>query len=135
MKSLEFPGATIKIGAGQTDIYNVIHAYPLNDDRGEVMAIYELTPVEVAQIMESGKIYYSRLTFGSKCTCHNCGEVIPTGFQPMRISTEPIEIVVQMNGPDGNLMPEKYQAFVTDKGVQVIGWDRQEDGSYKKIEA
>ena len=120
MKSIDFPGATLKIGGNQTDIYNVIHAYPLNDGRGEVLAIYELTEEEAERIFQTRKIYYSRLTFGNK-------------FQPMRISAEPIEVNIQFNDHDGKLLPEIHSGKLTDNGMEIVGFKRTGIDQFEKI--
>lgn len=120
MKSIDFPGASLKIGGNQTDIYNVIHAYPLNDNRGEVLAIYELTEEEAEKIFQTRKIFYSRLTFGNN-------------FQPMRISSEPIEVNIQFNDQNGKLMPEVHIGKVTDNGMEIAGFKRIGDDQFERI--
>lgn len=120
MKSIDFPGATLKIGANQTDIYNVIHAYPLEGQEGEVIAIYELTDEEAEQIAKNKKIYYSRLTFGGK-------------FQPMRLQAEPVAINVKMNYEDGSPMGE-FIAYITSNGIEIPGFKKNDNGSYERFE-
>lgn len=120
MTSIDFPGATLKIGANQTDIYHVIHAYPLNDGRGEVLAIYELTEEEAERIFQTRKIFYSRLTFGNS-------------FQPMRISAEPIEVNIQFNDQDGKRLPEVHIGKLTEDGMEVAGFKRVAPDRYEKI--
>lgn len=88
MKSIDFPGATLKIGKNQEDIYNVIHALPVGGPEGEIIACFELTDEEIEEIRRTKKLYYSRWTFGGVCKCQKCGTINPVGFQPMRISTE-----------------------------------------------
>ena len=73
MKSIKFPGATIAIGAGQEDTYNTLHAMRLPGDEVELIMCFELTEEEIQKIVETKRIYYHRLTFG-------------THFQPMRLS-------------------------------------------------
>lgn len=75
MKSIKFPGATIEIGKGQEDIYNVLHAMPVPGPEGEVVVCFELAPEEIKRINETGKIYYSQWTFFQK-------------FSPMRLSVD-----------------------------------------------
>lgn len=124
MTSLDFPGATLKIGANQTDIYNVIHAYPIDGPEKEIFAIYELSEEERTEVAKTGKIYYSRLTFGSP-------------FQPMRLSTTPMEFNVQFNDENGDLMPEKHIAAVTEHGIVIPGYKKvtTEEGDLWKKDA
>jgi hypothetical protein len=118
MKSLDFPGATLKIGANQTDIYNVIHAYPLDGEEKEIIAIYELSEEERAEVAKTGRIYYSRLTFGAP-------------FQPMRFSATPIEINIRFKGEE---IPENHIAGVTEHGIVIPGYHKvqSEDGELWK---
>lgn len=75
MKSIKLPGFTIEIGKGQPE-YNVLHAKRIEpQDAGTLVICFELTDEEVAEIIKTKKIYYTRLTFHQK-------------FQPMRISVE-----------------------------------------------
>lgn len=135
MNSIDFPGATLKIGANQTDIYNVIHAQPLDGPTGEVVAIFELSDEELAEIIKTKKIYYSRLTFGGKCQCEHCGKITASGFQPMRLQTNPVEINVTMNDNDGNAVGEPVTAFITPDGLDIPGFNKMSDGRYNRIEA
>lgn len=73
MRSLNFTNANIKIGGRQNE-YNTVHAQLLDDKKGEVIMIFELTDEEVAEIVRTKKIVYSRLTFNQP-------------YQPMRIMT------------------------------------------------
>lgn len=52
MKSIDFPGAYLKIGQGQ-DEYHVIHAMPINNEQGEIIAMYELTDEEIEAIVQN----------------------------------------------------------------------------------
>lgn len=81
MKSIDFPGATLKIGKDQEDTYNVIHAMPVPGPHGEIIACFELDANEIEMINQSRKIFYSRWTFAQ--TCNKCGT--KQGFAPMRI--------------------------------------------------
>lgn len=74
MRSVKFPGCNLEIGKGQPE-YSVIHAMQVPGPEGEIIACYELTDDEIKQINKTGKIFYSRLTFGQK-------------FQPMRLFTD-----------------------------------------------
>lgn len=90
MKSLNFKGATLKIGGTQQE-YNTLHAIPM--PTGEVHIIFELTEEELAEITRTRKLVYTQLTFGMP-------------FQPMRLDTkwpgsEPPEIL-----PDTNKDPK-----------------------------
>lgn len=87
MKSIDFPGATLKIGANQTDIYNVIHAMPVGGPEGEIIACFELTDDEIEEIVSTKKIYYHRWTFNGLSPCLKCGTINRVGFSPMRITT------------------------------------------------
>lgn len=134
MKSIDFPGAVLKIGANQTDIYSVIHAQPLDGPTGEVVAIYELSDEEIETIVKTKKIYYSRLTFGGKTTCEHCGQQTSSGFQPMRLQVEPVEINVTMNDDNGNAVGDPVTAFITADGLDIPGFERLADGKYNRIE-
>lgn len=120
MKSLDFPGAILKIGATQTDIYNVIHAYPLDGPEKEVIAIFELSDEERAEVAQTGKIYYSRLTFGAL-------------FQPMKISAYPIEFVMRFNDENWEPVKGDHKAYITSNGPEVEGFVKYGD-TFKKIE-
>lgn len=74
MRSLKFEGCTHAI-AGTQNQYSTIHAQRLPGKEGEVLIIFELTDEEVAEIVRTKKIVYSRLTFGG-------------AFQPMKILTQ-----------------------------------------------
>jgi hypothetical protein len=74
MKSVKIPGCNLEIGKGQSE-YHIIHAMSMPGPEGEIIACFELSDEELAQINVTRKIYYSRWTFG-----HN--------FQPMRIYTD-----------------------------------------------
>lgn len=71
MRSVNFPGANVKIGEGQPE-YNVIHAMIGDQEVGELICCFEFTDEEIQQIILSKRVYYSRLTFGQP-------------FQPMRL--------------------------------------------------
>jgi hypothetical protein len=73
MISIDFPGATLKIGKKQADVYSVIHAMPMGGKEGEIIACFELSDEELAEVIKTKRIYYSRWTFGYP-------------FQPMRLS-------------------------------------------------
>lgn len=132
MESLNFPGATLKIGGNQTDVYNVIHAYPLDGPEGEVIAIYQLSEEELREINETKQIFYSRLTFRNECTCQHCGKKTQAGFQPMRLSTDPIAINVQMIDEKGDSKP--VLAYVTATGLQIPGYQKTEEGKYVPVQ-
>jgi hypothetical protein len=96
MKSIDFPGATLKIGKNQTDVYNVLHAMPVPGPEGEIIVCFELSEEELKTIIETRKIYYSRLTFGNNCMV--CGQF--HGFAPMKIFTsldEGLELKMEEN--------------------------------------
>lgn len=118
MTSADFPGATLKIGKGQEDTYHTIHALPVEGPQGEILAIYNLTDEEVEQIVRDKKLYYSRWTFGEK-------------FQPMQISAQPIMINIRLDFEAGSV---ETAGYVTAYGIQVEGYERLADGSYKKKE-
>lgn len=80
MKSIKFPGCTLEIGKGQPE-YDVLHAARLPGPQGELLMCFELTDEEIAEIVRSRKIYYSRLTFDN--LCQSCGKPLP--FQPMNL--------------------------------------------------
>jgi hypothetical protein len=88
MKSIDFPGATLKIGASQTDIYNVLHAMLIPSAEGEMIMCFELTDEELEIISKTKRIYYHRLTFGNLSHCEKCGHLQQNGFQPMRLAAE-----------------------------------------------
>jgi hypothetical protein len=73
MRSLKFNGCTHAI-AGTQNQYKTLHAQRLPGKEGEVLMIFELTDEEVAEIVRTKKIVYSRLTFGDP-------------FQPFKIMT------------------------------------------------
>ena len=87
MKSIDFPGATLKIGANQKDTYNVIHAIPVGGPEGAIIACFELTDDEVAEVVKTKRIYYHRWTFNGIAPCVRCGTINRIGFNPMRLST------------------------------------------------
>lgn len=116
MKSINFPGAYMKIGEGQEQ-YHTIHAMPIDGPEGEVVAIYELSPEELKQVNETGRIIYSRLTFGN-------------GFQPFRISTEPIPFKAKLTYSNGDKI--EVDAFVHHDGVRIPGYSKTENGQYIK---
>lgn len=134
MNSIDFPGATLKIGANQTDIYNVIHAYPLDGPQGEVIAIFELSEEEAELVAKTRKIYYSRLTFNGQCQCEHCGKTARSGFQPMRLQSTPVEISVTMNDDNGNQVGEPVGAFITADGLEIPGFNKTEEGKYERVE-
>jgi hypothetical protein len=74
MKSIEFPGATLKIGKDQPE-YNTLHAMPIGGPQGEVICCFELSDEEISDIVKNKRIYYSRWTFNNP-------------FQPMRLFTK-----------------------------------------------
>lgn len=82
MQSIDFPGATLRIGEGQPE-YSVLKALSLPGPEGELIMCFELTDEELEEIKKTKRIYYHRLTFGQ--TCHHCGK--KNGFQPMKITT------------------------------------------------
>lgn len=74
MRSLNFTNANIKIGGKQNE-YSTLHAQLIDDKKGEVIMIFELSDEEIAEIVRTKKLVYSRLTFGQS-------------YQPMRIMTQ-----------------------------------------------
>lgn len=130
MKSIDFPGAIMKIGEGQEQ-YHTIHALPCENDEGEIIAIYELTDEEIEQIVKTRRIIYSRLTFHNQVTCRHCNRITPTGFQPFRISTEPISIATKLVFED---KVEEVEALVGTEGVIIPGYSKTPDGKYIKDE-
>lgn len=94
MKSVEFPGTNIAIGKNQEDVYNVLHAMVVPGPEGELIIKFELTPEDIARIVEDKCIYYHRLTFGSQC--RKCGEIQP--FQPMRIDAGDLDHGINITG-------------------------------------
>jgi hypothetical protein len=84
MNSIPFPGANIKIGADQTDTYNVLHAMLIPGPEGELIICFELSDEDIAEIVKSRKIYYHRLTFDNRCRA--CGSGLL--FQPMKLTTD-----------------------------------------------
>lgn len=73
MQSIKFPGATLEIGKGQEDVYNVLHAMPQPGTEGEVIMCFELTDEEIEKIKETKKLWYFRWTFNQP-------------FQPMKLA-------------------------------------------------
>lgn len=63
MKSINFPGANVKIGPDQPE-YNTLHAMEGDKDVGELIMCFELTDQEIEQLVLTKRLYYSRLTFG-----------------------------------------------------------------------
>lgn len=119
MKSIDFPGAFLKIGAAQ-DEYNTVHALPVEGSpEGEVIAIYELTDEEIQQIVHTKKLFYSRWTFGHK-------------FQPFRISTTPIQFNARLIFEGNGIEPVDVVAEVGPDGVQIQGYEKTEDGRFVK---
>ncbi len=92
MRSLNFTNANIKIGGKQNE-YNTLHAQLIDDKRGEIIMIFELTDEEIAEIVRTKKLVYSRLTFNQV-------------YQPMRIMTQwPNENIPEIL-PDINTDPK-----------------------------
>lgn len=92
MRSLKFEGCTHAI-AGTQNQYNTLHAQLLPGKEGEVLMIFELTDEEVAEIVRTKKVVYSRLTFGQS-------------FQPFKIMPQwPNENVPEIL-PDVNSDPK-----------------------------
>lgn len=90
MRSLKFEGADLAIGGTQNQ-YNTLHAR--KKPTGEVIMIFELTDEEVAEIVRTKKLVYSRLVGNS-------------AFQPMKIMTQwPDENVPEIL-PDINSDPK-----------------------------
>ena len=88
MRSLKFTGADLDIGGTQNQ-YNTLHARVFNAKTGEVIIIFELSDEEIAEIVRTKKLVYSRMTLGYP-------------FQPMRIMTQwpdetPPEILPDIN--------------------------------------
>lgn len=131
MKSIDFPGAFLKIGEGQ-DEYHTIHAMPLDGPEGEVIAMYELTDEEVQQIVKTKKIFYSRWTFHNQSVCRHCNQITPTGFQPFRMSTEPIQFKAKLTFEGGDV--REVDAEVGPDGVNVHGYTKTPEGKYIKNE-
>lgn len=131
MKSIDFPGAYLKIGEGQSE-YHTIHAMPIEGPEGEVICVYQLTEEEIRQIVETKTLFYSRWTFGNVCQCKKCGSTVPVGFQPMRIQTDPPHIKVKLSYPDGSLV--EVDGELRPDGVHVPGYQKTASGQYVKID-
>lgn len=119
MKSIDFPGAYLKIGEGQEQ-YDTIHALPVDGEEGEVISVFELTDEEVAEIVRTKKLFYSRLTFKQS-------------FQPFRMSAFPIPIKVKLlfSGEDESEL-KSLDAFVCETGVEIPGHTKTPEGKYVK---
>lgn len=129
MKSIDFKGAYMKIGAGQEE-YNVIHAMPLDNPQGEVLAVYKLSDEERAKVAETGIIYYSRLTFGNQTVCKHCQKITPVGFQPFLMSIEPLKFNVKLSYENGEVI--EVEAELREDGVHIPGYTKTPEGKYVK---
>lgn len=87
MKSIEFPQSNVKIGEGQPQ-YQTLHAHVDPNDPAQTMTMcFELSKEEIAQIVLTGKIWMSQLTFGMP-------------FQPIRMSVDnPFQLIEQAENP------------------------------------
>lgn len=64
MQPLNFDGANIVFGANQPE-YQPLHAeFVGKPETGQINTCWELSPDELKQIQETGKIWVSILTFG-----------------------------------------------------------------------
>ena len=129
MKSIDFPGAYMKIGEGQ-DQYHTIHAMPLDGEEGEVVCIYELTDEEVEAIVKNRKLFYSRLTFHNQTMCKHCMKITPTGFQPMLISATPLKMPVKLSYEDGQIL--EVMATLDVDGMTIEGYTKTPEGKFIK---
>jgi hypothetical protein len=127
MKSIDFPGAYLKIGDGQEE-YHTVHAMPIDGPEGEVIAIYQLTEEEVRQIVETKTLFYSRFTFHNQTACRHCNQITPTGFQPFRMSTEPIPFKAKLTFGNGDV--KEVDAFVHHDGVRIPGYKKTPEGQF-----
>jgi hypothetical protein len=128
MKSIDFPGAYLKIGEGQ-DQYHTVHAMPLHNEEGEVLCMYKLSDEERAEIARTGIIYYSRWTFNNQTVCKQCLQITPTGFQPFLISAVPFRFKSQLDF-DGQLV--EVECELREDGVHIPGYTRTPEGKYIK---
>lgn len=131
MKSIDFPGAYLKIGEGQ-DQYNTVHAMPIDGNEGQIFAIYRLSDEEVERIVKSKTLYYSRLTFHNQAECRHCNKITPTGFQPFLITTEPPKINVKLVYDEGQVT--EVEAEIREGGVHIPGYIKTMEGKYVKAD-
>lgn len=133
MKSINFDGAYLKIGEGQDEYqYHTIHAMPIDGPEGEIIAIYELSPEELKQIAETGRIIYSRWTFHNQATCQHCQKITPVGFQPFRMSIEPIAFKSKLSYEGGAVV--EVDMFVRHDGVHIPGYKKTPEGKFIKTD-
>lgn len=128
MKSIDYPGAFLKIGGSQEE-YHTVHAMPLDGQEGEVVAIYELTEQEIAEIVKTKRIIYSRLTFGNQAVCKHCNQITPVGFQPFSMSAFPVPFKAKLDF-SGEL--REVDAFIATDGVQIPGYSKTPEGKFVK---
>ena len=62
MKPIEFKQCNVKVAEKQ-DQYGTLPAHHSGDIEGTVTSCWELTPEEIEQVKESGRIYLQQLTF------------------------------------------------------------------------
>ena len=63
MKPIEFEGSNVVYGENQPE-YQPLPALKRKGNSGEIVTCWELSPDELKQIQETGKIWVSMLTFG-----------------------------------------------------------------------
>jgi hypothetical protein len=87
MKSIKLPGMDLPIGEGQPE-YTVLHAAKIPGADGELLMCFELSDEEMAILIKTKRIYYSRLRFDN--ACQKCQA--PLLFQPMRLFVDGVTI-------------------------------------------
>lgn len=73
MKAIEFKEVNVRIGEGQEEYQTLPACVDINDPAKPVVMCFELNNEEQLQVMETGKIWLTVLTFGHL-------------FQPIRMS-------------------------------------------------
>ena len=64
MQPLNFDGANIVFGANQPEYQPLLAEFVGKPETGQINTCWELSPDELKQIQETGKIWVSILTFG-----------------------------------------------------------------------
>ena len=74
MRAIEFEQVTNRLAEDQPE-YETLPVHITNDENREFTCCFELNKAEIDEIVKTGKLWYTQLTFGNL-------------FQPIRMSTE-----------------------------------------------
>lgn len=79
MKPIEFEGSNVVYGENQPE-YQPLPALKRKGNSGEIVTCWELSPDEIKQVQETGKIYLSILTFRQPLQPVYLSVDIPTAY-------------------------------------------------------